>query len=110
MPAAAAHAECTVSGNLCTAFEAAETVFLADVRELTSAGIVFDVREAFKNARPGLVTLSFVQSIVEHQFRQGERVLVFARRNQKDGLQKCLNVWAFIIPSSEHGIIADRDD
>ena len=84
MRAATAHAECMVSGNLCTAFEAAEMVFLADVRELTSAGIVFDVREAFKNARPGLVTLSFVQSIVEHQFRQGERVLVFARRNQKE--------------------------
>jgi hypothetical protein len=71
-------------------------VFLADVREVIlvpergPAGnifidIAFDVREAFSNSRPGPTTLRIAYSSEQHSFRPGERVLVFAGRNQ-DGV------------------------
>jgi len=87
-----ASAEC-VAAPICSGFDFAMTVFLADVRDVVFVpergpsgnifiDIAFDVREAFSNSRPGPTTLRIAYSSEQHSFRQGERVLVFASRNQ----------------------------
>jgi hypothetical protein len=84
--AESAHADCAGS-RLHDRFTSASVVFLADVLDVAVKGdtISFDVREAFKNSRPGPVTLTFVDQLSSesYHFRPGDRVLMYAWR--RDG-------------------------
>lgn len=78
-----ARADC-VGVDICTYFDYAASVFLADVIEVNGTDVTFDVLEGFKNARRGRRTLRVFTRNYEddHRFRAGERLLVFLSRGQ----------------------------
>ena len=77
-PSVNAYADCAGS-RLHDRFRGAATVFVADVLDTMNRDVNFDIREAFKNARPGRATVTFGFLTSEsYWFRPGERVLVYA--------------------------------
>jgi hypothetical protein len=98
--ASEAKASCAAPGPICTSFDQASAVFLADVESVTASAtlplvdVAFRILEVFKGA-PG-PTLQFTSSVESYRFEPGQRVLVYAMWHG-GGLWSatCTRTWLF---------------